>query len=96
MSERRSLSEEKNKNETKLMSRAGFKKSKKKEFDEEDDPCFETPKRNLTEDGRRTCKKEACDIQACLQRKNYQESDCSYYLDVYWKCIHTNGFQKKK
>ncbi|RKP35786.1 hypothetical protein BJ085DRAFT_15465, partial [Dimargaris cristalligena] len=35
------------------------------------------------------CQKQACDIQACLQKHNYQESHCQQYLEKLRQCCAT-------
>ncbi|KAG3027972.1 hypothetical protein PC120_g5121 [Phytophthora cactorum] len=34
----------------------------------------------------RVCKKQACAIQFCLQRRNYQESKCAEVIKRYYDC----------
>lgn len=34
----------------------------------------------------RVCKKQACAIQFCLQRRNYQESKCADVIKRYYDC----------
>lgn len=34
----------------------------------------------------RWCKKEACEIQYCLARANYQEDKCRHIIEAWEKC----------
>lgn len=34
----------------------------------------------------RMCKKQACAIQFCLQRRNYQENKCAEVIKRYYDC----------
>lgn len=44
----------------------------------------------------RVCKKQACAIQFCLQRRNYQESKCAEVIKRYYDCCAaaTEAMQK--
>lgn len=35
------------------------------------------------------CKKQACAIQFCLQRRNYQESRCADVIQRYYECCRS-------
>ncbi|KAF4127990.1 Mature-T-Cell Proliferation I type [Phytophthora infestans] len=37
----------------------------------------------------RVCKKQACAIQFCLQRRGYQESKCADVIKRYYDCCAT-------
>lgn len=34
----------------------------------------------------RWCRQEACEIQRCLARKNYQEDQCQHKIEAWEKC----------
>ncbi|OWF38766.1 Cx9C motif-containing protein 4 [Mizuhopecten yessoensis] len=36
------------------------------------------------------CQKQACDIQTCLQAKNYDESACRKFIEALEKCCERN------
>lgn len=44
-------------------------------------------KQDKPEDKTYPCKKQACDIQDCLSKNNYNQDKCGQFLEDYNKCV---------
>ena len=46
--------------------------------------------------GNKPCSKQACDIQWCLARRNYQEKHCQHVIDRWKKCVEEHELKNNQ